>query len=100
MIVCDFNALRTARRPSEADPELVIDPDTMLAAPIGLQRFETVAWWYEQILQRLGRVQGIKLPSSHDMQSERQDFARSLGGSAIENVLRGRVREGLNHAES
>jgi hypothetical protein len=40
-----------AMNPHEADPELVVDPDAVLSAPIPLQRFEPVGRRITQIFQ-------------------------------------------------
>jgi hypothetical protein len=48
--------------PFEADPPLVINPDTVLPKAIAHQGFEMIARYGGQIRQRSGGVQVIELP--------------------------------------
>jgi hypothetical protein len=43
VVVDNFNVFRVAVDPAEADPELIIDADAPLAAPIVLEGFQLVA---------------------------------------------------------
>jgi hypothetical protein len=43
VVVDDFHVRRTVVGPTEADPELVVDPDAVLAFPITSQRFQPIA---------------------------------------------------------
>lgn len=45
MVVHDFNISWAVVGPSEADAELIIDPDAVLAFAVALQGFQPVAWW-------------------------------------------------------
>jgi hypothetical protein len=54
MVVNDLNIFRSGLGPAEADPELIVDSHTVLTSPITLQRFQAIAWWYSEILDRFG----------------------------------------------
>jgi hypothetical protein len=100
MVVDDFNELRAIHCPSKADPELVVDSNTVLALAVGFKRLKPVARWNPQVLKRLGGVKSVKFPSSHGMQLSRETLASCLGGPAVVDVFGGRICEGLDHEES
>ncbi|MBV6496471.1 MAG: hypothetical protein JFAIHJKO_01596 [Pyrinomonadaceae bacterium] len=54
MIINHLNVFCTGRRPSEADPPLVIDPDAPLTESVTLKGFEAIARRYPQIFQPAG----------------------------------------------
>jgi hypothetical protein len=43
MIIHDFDVVRIPIPPSKTDPELVVDPDTVLASPISFKCFQPEA---------------------------------------------------------
>jgi len=51
VVVDDFHVRRTIVGPPEANPELVVDPDTVLSFPITLQRLQPIARRRSQELQ-------------------------------------------------
>lgn len=59
--------------PAEADPPLIIDPDTVLPGSIALELLQTIARWRPEILELLRGVEHHEL-SEHEMQE--------LGGKA------------------
>lgn len=61
MVVDNFNVFRTFVRPAEADAELVVDPNTVLASSISAKRFKAVSGRTSQIGQNRGGVQHIEL---------------------------------------
>jgi hypothetical protein len=91
MIVDDFDLESVAASPDEADPELVVDPDAMLATPVALECFETVAW-QRQIVQP---ACGINLPELS--QRDAFDLAKARYHFPIENQFRIAIAEPLNH---
>jgi len=56
VVVRDFNVVRVAVVPAEADAPLVIDPDAPLARAVAFQRLKPVAGWNTEILQPRRRV--------------------------------------------
>jgi len=57
MVIDDLHVISVRAAPNETDPPLVIDPDTMLAAPVTFQRFQAIAGWNEQVRKPPGGVQ-------------------------------------------
>jgi len=43
MIIHDFNVVRIPVPPGKTNPELIVDPNTVLAPPISLKRFQPEA---------------------------------------------------------
>src|SRR5690242_18904329 len=37
--------------PSKADAPLIVDPDAMLAGPVALQRFQSIAGWHSKEIE-------------------------------------------------
>ena len=56
MVIDNFNVVRIAITPDEAQPPLVIDADAVLALPIALQCFQPVAGQGGEIFQARCRV--------------------------------------------
>ena len=61
MIVNDLNIGSAFGRPDEANTPLLADPDAVLTLPITLQRFETAAGQYLQVIKNRRPVQLRKL---------------------------------------
>ena len=57
MIVHNLNVSRFAVAPSEADPPLIVNPNTVLSHPARLENFETVARGDPEIFEPPGRMQ-------------------------------------------
>ena len=51
VIISDLDVMGSVSRPDKADPPLIIDPDTVLAGPITLQSFQSVACRREKVFQ-------------------------------------------------
>ena len=62
MVVHNFNIDRTTIRPREADAELIIDPDTMLALSVTAQLLQSVSRRRLHVLERRGPVQLMTYP--------------------------------------
>jgi hypothetical protein len=67
VIVHNLNFIGLTGPPHEANSELVIHADTVLTLPVSLERFQAVAWWYPQVLQRLRTVKHSQFPERHPM---------------------------------
>ena len=72
MVVYDFDFRRAFRRPNEADPKLVVDPDRMSPLPIARQRFKAIAWRRPQIAEIARGVEVAQFPSRRLDQSGRK----------------------------
>jgi hypothetical protein len=62
MVVNNLDLMSVVICPPEADTPLIIDPYAHLPGPLSLERFETVARWVPQGLDRLRRIQLAELP--------------------------------------
>jgi len=83
--------------PDEADPELVVDPNAMLAFPISPESLETVAWRNPEVFQGVSLVQLVQLPPGHLPEIGRACLGRRLGTVVVEDISRAPVLEGLDH---
>ena len=83
----DLDVVGVAIAPNEAKPPLVIDVDTVLSAPIILQRLEMVALGQPQIGEALGLVQLcqplLSTPKEVRRKSLRPEALEDGGGPAI-----------------
>jgi hypothetical protein len=61
MIVNDLHIAGRAVSPLEDHAPLLVDPDRVEALQATLQGFESIAWWYSQILQLTCCVQVLEL---------------------------------------
>lgn len=65
MIVNDFYQIRSHIRPYEADTELVIDSNTVLAFAVSAERFKMITRRAAQERQRVGVVEHLQLSLSY-----------------------------------
>jgi hypothetical protein len=83
MVIHDLHIVRSGECPTETDPELIVDPDAILARPVAPQRLQPIPWRHAKILKLPGDLQLSKLPSrrrfdiceSFDPSSARQSFS-------------------------
>jgi hypothetical protein len=94
VIVDDLDVVGIAFPPPEADPPLIVDPDTVLTGSIAAKTFETVAGWHAKIVQLLGGVQHPKLSQGHPLDTR----SESPGGSPVEQPLGVPITQALDHA--
>lgn len=92
MVVHDFNFKRIGMHPAEADPPLVVDPNTVLTSPIAGERLQSVPWHHSQIGNGRRRMNVIELPLGH--YSDTLEFPAEL---APEDLLRFLVPERPDH---
>jgi hypothetical protein len=93
MIVDDFDVLGGSILPNEADPPLVIDPNTMLTPALSLEQLKPIAGWGRQVAQLFRLVDQAKLALSDALDVVRQFFREP----AVEKCFGVAVREGSNH---
>src|SRR3546814_5121700 len=65
VVVHDFYVFGVRAIPAKADPELVVDPDAVLALAIAPQGFQTIARRHPQIIQATGPVELFQLASAN-----------------------------------
>jgi hypothetical protein len=63
VVVRDFDILRSSCRPAEADPELFVHSNAVLADPIPSQDLQPVPWWHAKIVEPSCDLQLAQLPS-------------------------------------
>jgi hypothetical protein len=94
MIVNDLHGIGVSISPREADPPLVVDPNTPLTRSVSRKFLETVGWRQPQVFERRGGVQHAKFSESDSLDVGWQ-LPRTL---QIENFLRFRIVPGAYHA--
>jgi hypothetical protein len=57
MVVHYFHVIGVVIMPDEANPELIVDPDTVLSRPVPLEGFQAITGRALQILQIFRRIQ-------------------------------------------
>jgi hypothetical protein len=62
VIVRDFNFVGIASLPSETNPILIVDPDTVLPAPVSTQPFEAISPWDSKFADISDSIDLIELP--------------------------------------
>ena len=93
MVIHDFNLLRVATAPDEANPPLIIDADAVLAGTVAFEGFQPVAWRRKQITQCPRPVQVFELAPGGVLNVRRQ----LAGAFAPKDALRFAAREGGYH---
>jgi hypothetical protein len=94
MEVRDLDLYRAFRRPNEANPELVVDPDRVLSLAIVCKRLKSIAWRRSQIAEIARGIEVAQFPPRHLHQSGR----KTLRTFAIEDGLGGFFQEAPDHA--
>jgi hypothetical protein len=95
VIVNDLDIVRGSILPSEADPPLIINPNTELARSISMKFLESIARRHSQVVNRLCGVDGDQLAQHHP--PELRGIAAD--GFAGEQPLGGPVAEAFDHEE-
>ena len=95
MIIDDLDPFRRACAPEEADPPLIVDPDTMLTLPVAAQSLKPVSWNCRHVLQLLRVVQHPQLPPGY-----RFNVAESAALLAVKKLLGLLAGEGSYHTDS
>lgn len=100
VVVDGLDALRSVRRPDEADPVLVVDPDRVLPRSVATEHLEACTRRRarrREVGQDFGGVEHVELAASGAVQFLWHTATCSLGILAIEEVFGLGVGEGLNH---
>ena len=93
VVVDDFHVRRTIVGPTEANPELVVDPDAVFTFPVAPQRFQPIARRRSQELQGVRRIEHREF-ARRDV-ADRREPLRPAG---LEEAPRFRATEALDHA--
>jgi hypothetical protein len=68
VVINDCDGFWAGLGPDEAQAELIVDADAVLAFPVSTQWFETVARRYPQIVEAGGDVQLEQLATRHPLE--------------------------------
>lgn len=86
MDVSDLDLLWPGFRPDEAEPELVVDADAVLAMAVPPEWLQAIAWWNMSIVEAGGRIEDGELPESDASEASkaapRLAFKEGLGVAA------------------
>jgi hypothetical protein len=99
VVVDDLDLFGSWRCPDEADAKLIVDANAVLTCSIAPQRLESIARRDTKILELLGRVDVVELPSGNHPKIL---GAQPSGGGRIHTVedIFGRpVMEALDHSD-
>jgi len=93
VVINDLDVMGVTILPVEADAPLVIDPDTVLAAPPTFELLQAIARRHAEIFERIRGVQSDKL-SQHSLQQVGWKTPDSL---AIKQAIGVAIGKALNH---
>ena len=65
VIIRDFNLVDISSLPSETDPILIVDSDTVLSASVRPQPFEAISWRHSELSKIFHTINLIQFPSGH-----------------------------------
>jgi hypothetical protein len=93
VVVDDFDFIRFAAGPAEANAELVVDPDAMLPCSAADELFKSVAGWNAKVFDA---YRGIELPEFSEGNALNVS-SESPRGKALEKALSVPVSEAPDH---
>jgi hypothetical protein len=83
VIIRDLNLVDISCLPSETDPILIVDPDTVLSVSVCPQPFKTVSWRNSELNEIFHSIDLIEFPSGHLPQIAGTCFSGYLGIDAV-----------------
>jgi len=95
MVIRYLNIKGVAAFPSEADPPLIVYPDTEFPRSVSLERFQSIARRYLEIVKLFGPVQHQELPPGYTF-----DCMETPYGIVIKQAFRVPAPEALNHEKT
>ena len=63
MIINNLYIVRIAVMPAKADSPLIVNANAILSFSIPNKFFQTIRWWYSQVLQELRSLENFQLHS-------------------------------------
>src|SRR5207248_2253000 len=75
VIVDDLDISWSSSGPHEANPPLIVDPNTVLAGAVGPEAFQTISWRNAQVAQIDGPVEQAQLTQGDVLNIRRQASA-------------------------
>ena len=100
MVVDDFDLIGTGVGPPEANPILVVDPNTERSGAVTGQCFQSIAGRNAQLFQRGHRVELIEFAGGDLPYRPRAGLTGRLAVPAVENVLGAGISEGDDMRDS
>lgn len=97
VIIRDFNLVDISSLPSETDPILIVDSDTVLSTSVRPQPFEAISWRYSKLSEIFHAINLVEFPSSYLPQISRTGFSRCLGIDAVKYCLGASICERTYH---
>ena len=88
MVIGDFDSLRSLIGPSETDPVLVVDPDTVLPLPVLAERLQPVPRRDPQRPKRKRSVQLVELALRDSPQPLGARPSCRFGAAPVKDILR------------
>lgn len=65
VIIRDLSLVDISSPPSETDPVLIVDSNTVLSVPVRLQPFEAISWRHSELSKIFHAINLIQFPSGH-----------------------------------
>ena len=93
MIVNDFNIRRHAGLPPEADSQLIVHTDAVLAFPVPRKLFETITRRRSEVLNQIGSLYQIEFTLGKLLNGQREP----LDSLSVEYPLGILVTKGFDH---
>ena len=97
MVVDDLDIFRPRLAPSEADPVLIVDPDTVLPGTVTLELLEAIARRNPEVVEFLGRIQRLELTNGDAPERLRKRLTNCAGRATMEQVFRRRTAKRSDH---
>jgi hypothetical protein len=94
VIIRNLDLVGVSTFPDEANPVLVIDPDTVLAGAVSLQGLKPIAWEHSQVGQLPRGCQLFQLSLRHP-----RDALKPPCVSAVEQIPGFLATKGFDHPE-
>jgi hypothetical protein len=93
VVIDDFDIVGCVFEPPKADPPLIVYADAVLTNAIASQGLEPVAWWYAQVVQKVGSLKNHEFAVRQTLKC-RTEALRRLAKPHLASV---RVGERCDH---
>jgi hypothetical protein len=93
VVIDDFDVVSCVFDPTKANPPLIVYADAVLARTIAGQGLEPVAWWYAQVVQKVGSLKNHEFAVRQTLKC-RTEALRRLAKPHLASV---RVGERCDH---
>src|SRR5688572_17710674 len=97
MIVNYLDVLGPSFRPSETNPKLVVNADTMLPFSVSFQRFKPISGRHSKVVELHGRIKLVELPKGDIPQISRKQPPGIGRIYAIKDIFSAFISERPDH---